>query len=164
MSRQLTDTFRHHVVFTPLGLSRHIEAGSNLLTVAQDAGVSIRSLCGGNGKCRQCWIEISEGSHTKHGIECSADNVSPVTELEQKMYQLNPKYQGLRLACRTHVVGDLLIDVPESSQENLAYISKKNDFREFSLDPVIRLIDCELEEATMDDNPAASEKHIATVG
>ncbi|MFQ3247731.1 MAG: uncharacterized 2Fe-2S/4Fe-4S cluster protein (DUF4445 family) [Arenicella sp.] len=145
------------VVFTPSGLSADAELGSTLLETAQDTGVAIRSLCGGNGNCRQCWIEISEGSHPKHGVECSADNLSPVTELEQRMYQRNDKFKGMRLACRTRILGDLVVDVPERSQENLAYISKKNSAREFDLAPVISLVDIELAEATMDTNPSATE-------
>lgn len=145
------------VVFTPSGLSSDAELGSTLLEIAQDTGVAIRSLCGGNGNCRQCWIEVSQGSHPKHGIECSLDNLSPVTELEERMFQRNDKFKGLRLACRTRVLGDLVVDVPERSQENLAYISKKNIARKFDLDPVITLLEIELAEATMDTNPSATE-------
>ncbi|MFT4635201.1 MAG: uncharacterized 2Fe-2S/4Fe-4S cluster protein (DUF4445 family) [Arenicella sp.] len=145
------------VVFTPSGLSADAELGSTLLETAQDTGVAIRSLCGGNGNCRQCWIEVSEGSHPKHGVECSADNLSPVTELEERMYQRNDKFKGLRLACRTRILGDLVVDVPERSQENLAYISKKNVAREFDVASVISVVDIELAEATMDTNPSATE-------
>jgi len=145
------------VVFTPSGLSADADLGSTLLETAQETGVAIRSLCGGNGNCRQCWIEVSEGSHPKHGVECSLENLSPVTELEERMYQRNDKFKGLRLACRTRILGDLVVDVPERSQENLAYISKKNTAREFELQPVIRLLDIELAEATMDTNPSATE-------
>jgi len=145
------------VVFTPSGLSADAELGSTLLETAQDTGVAIRSLCGGNGNCRQCWIEISEGAHPKHGVECSVDNLSPVTKLEERMYQRNDKFKGMRLACRTRILGDLVVDVPERSQENLAYISKKNIAREFDLAPLISLVDIELAEATMDANPSATE-------
>ncbi len=147
----------HRIVFTPSGLSATAEPGSSLLEIAQETGVAIRSLCGGNGNCRQCWIEVSEGSHSKHGIESAAENVSPVTELEERMYERNAKFQGLRLACRTRILGDLLVDVPERSQENLAYISKKNAAREFDLAPMIQLLEVELAEATLDTNPSASE-------
>ena len=150
----------HRVVFTPSGLSVGVESGANLLETAQDAGVAIRSICGGNGQCRQCWIEVSEGSHSKHGIEVHADNVTPTTEIEERVYKANPKYQGLRLACRTHIKGDLVIDVPERSQEHLAYISKTNEHRDFNVNSAIKLINCELAEATLDDNPSATENII----
>ena len=152
---------KNRVVFTPSGLSKEVETGVTLLETAREAGVAIRSLCGGNGKCRQCWIEVAEGSHSKHGIECSINHITPPTELEKRVFTLNPKYQGMRLACRSQVIGDVVIDVPEVSQEHVAYISKKNDYRQFTLDPAIQLVDCELDEATMDDNPSVTENLLA---
>lgn len=150
----------HRIVFTPSGLSTSAEQGSTLLEVAQETGVAIRSLCGGNGNCRQCWIEVSEGSHSKHGIDCSADSVSPVTELEQRLHDRLSKFEGFRLACRTRILGDLVIDVPERSQENLAYTAKSNAARDFHVQPVVRLLNITLAEATLDTNPSASENII----
>ena len=145
------------MIFTPSGLSRESEAGTTLLAAAFDAGVQIRSLCGGNGNCRQCWVRVMEGNHSKHGIEVGPDSVTPMTEIEQRMTSRLKRFAGMRLACRTQICGDVLIDVPEASQEHLTNISKRNAARDFSLAPVIRLMEVQLAEATMDDNPAASE-------
>ena len=144
------------VVFTPSGLSKEVDNGATLLRTAQDAGVAIRSLCGGNGNCRQCWVRVIEGSHTKHEIECLPENVTEVTALEKRFRKI-PRFDGMRLACRTKICGDLVVDVPEASQEHLTNISKKNAARDYELMPVVRLIDLKLSEATMDDNPSASE-------
>ena len=54
----MEDNFQ--VCFTPSGRQFKGEFGDTLLQVAQDAGVAIRSLCGGYGQCHQCWIEVSE--------------------------------------------------------------------------------------------------------
>ncbi len=148
------------VVFTPSGLSINAKRGASLLETAQQAGVAIRSLCGGNGNCRQCWIDVSEGSHPKHGVECSEENLSPITELEQRMHARHECFQGLRMACRSRILGDLVIDVPERSQENLAYISKKNAERNFDVNAVVKVFEIELAEATMDTNPSVSENLI----
>ncbi len=114
------------ICFTPSGLKYRSEQGETLLQVAQDAGVAIRSLCGGYGQCHQCWVEISEGKHSKFGVECKAENVSGLTSLERQLIADNPNYKGKRLACQTRIQGDLVIDVPEESQEHKAYISKKS--------------------------------------
>ena len=156
-SDQVDSASVKRVVFTPSGLTASVVQGSNLLAVAQTAGVAIRSICGGNGQCRQCWIEVSEGSHSKHGLVSSLENMSPTTEIEERVYKANPKYKGLRLACRTKIFGDLVIDVPERSQEHLAYISKTNQLRDYTVVPAIKLINCELAEASLDDNPSATE-------
>lgn len=137
-----------------------MDSGSTVLDSAHRAGVAIRSLCGGNGNCRQCWVKVIEGRHSKHGIEVSKDSVSELTEIEERMTTRLKRYQGMRLACRTQIKGDVLIDVPETSQEHLTNISKSNVARDFSLNPVVKLVRLQLAEATMDDNPSASENLI----
>ena len=145
------------VCFTPSGRQYKGEVGETLLQVAQDAGVAIRSLCGGYGQCHQCWIEVSEGSHPKFNVECKSENVSGITSLERQLIIDNPSYKGKRLACQTCIQGDLVIDVPEESQEHKAYISKKNTKHDYSIDSAITLFDCTLEESTLDKNPSATE-------
>ncbi len=155
----MEDNFQ--VCFTPSGRQFKGEFGDTLLQVAQDAGVAIRSLCGGYGQCHQCWIEVSEGEHSKFGVKCEPDNVSALTRLEKQLINDNPTYKGKRLACQSCIQGDLVIDVPEESQEHKAYISKKNKAQNYSISSAIILIDCSLEEATLDKNPSASENLIA---
>ena len=145
------------VCFTPSGRQYKGEVGDTLLQVAQDAGVAIRSLCGGYGQCHQCWIEVSEGSHPKFNVECTSENVSGITSLERQLIIDNPSYKGKRLACQSCIQGDLVIDVPEESQEHKAYISKKNAKQDYSIDSAITLFDCTLEESTLDENPSATE-------
>ena len=155
----MEDNFQ--VCFTPSGRQFKGEFGDTLLQVAQDAGVAIRSLCGGYGQCHQCWIEVSEGEHSKFGVNCKPENVTGVTKLEKQLIIDNPTYKGKRLACQSCIQGDLVIDVPEESQEHKAYISKKNAKQNYSVESAISLIECTLDESTLDENPSASENLIA---
>ena len=155
----MEDNFQ--VCFTPSGRQFKGEFGDTLLQVAQDAGVAIRSLCGGYGQCHQCWIEVSEGEHSKFGVNCKSENVTGITKLEKQLIIDNPSYKGKRLACQSCIQGDLVIDVPEESQEHKAYISKKNAKQNYSVSSAISLIECTLEESTLDENPSASENLIA---
>ena len=148
-------------MFTPSGLSKVAPSGKTILAAAHDAGVAIRSLCGGNGNCRQCWVKVVEGNHTKHGVRVAADHVSAPTELENRYRTKIARFKDMRLACRTHICGDVLIDVPESSQEHLTNISKSNASRDFSISSAFQLVDVALAEASMDDNPAATENILA---
>ena len=148
---------KQQICFTPSGLKRKGKNGETLLKVAQDAGVALRSLCGGYGQCHQCWVEVSEGKHSKFGVECKPENVSGVTTLERQLIADNPIYKGKRLACQTCVKGDLVIDVPEESQEHKAYISKKNAKQDYSLSSAISIFNCNLEESNLDKNPSATE-------
>ena len=155
----MEDNFQ--VCFTPSGRQFKGEFGDTLLQVAQDAGVAIRSLCGGYGQCHQCWIEVSEGEHSKFGVNCKPENVTGVTKLEKQLIIDNPTYKGKRVAWQSCIQGDLVIDVPEESQEHKAYISKKNAKQNYSVASAISLIECTLEESTLDENPSASENLIA---
>ena len=148
---------QHQVVFTPSGLKHNSVADKSLLSVAQKAGVAIRSLCGGNGLCHQCWIDISEGKHAKFGIDCSVSNVSKISHLELDLITKDPKHKGKRLACQTLIKGALVIDVPEYSQEHKAYISKKNAKHKYSVVCATDLVDIKLEDTTLDTNPSATE-------
>ena len=116
---------------------------------------------GGYGQCHQCWIEVSEGEHSKFGVNCKSENVTGITKLEKQLIIDNPSYKGKRLACQSCIQGDLVIDVPEESQEHKAYISKKNAKQNYSVSSAISLIECTLEESTLDENPSASENLIA---
>ena len=107
----MEDNFQ--VCFTPSGRQFKGEFGDTLLQVAQDAGVAIRSLCGGYGQCHQCWIEVSEGEHSKFGVNCKPENVTGVTKLEKQLIIDNPTYKGKRLACQSCIQGDLVIDFPK---------------------------------------------------
>ena len=152
---------KQQICFTPSGLKGSAHVGSSVLKTAQDAGVAIRSLCGGYGQCHQCWVEVSEGKHSKFGIDSIAENSGELTQIEKQLIKDNSKYQGMRLACQTSIQGDLVIDVPEESQEHRAYISKKNATQDYTLSTSIQLIDCKLEEPTLDENPSATENLLA---
>jgi uncharacterized 2Fe-2S/4Fe-4S cluster protein (DUF4445 family) len=152
---------KRQICFTPSGLKHKADTGITILKVAQDAGVAIRSLCGGYGQCHQCWIEVSEGKHPKFGVDCIAENSGELTQIEKQLIKDNPQYKGMRLACQTSIEGDLVIDVPEGSQEHKAYISKKNISQDYTLSTAIQLIDCKLEESTLDENPSSTENLLA---
>ena len=152
---------KRQICFTPSGLKQKADTGITILKVAQDAGVAIRSLCGGYGQCHQCWIEVSEGKHPKFGVDCIAENSGELTQIEKQLIKDNPQYKGMRLACQTSIEGDLVIDVPEGSQEHKAYISKKNISQDYTLSTAIQLIDCKLEESTLDENPSSTENLLA---
>ena len=72
------------ICFTPSGRKFQGELGDTLLQVAQDAGVAVRSLCGGYGQCHQCWVEISEGKHSKFKVDSSSSQSKRLIALERE--------------------------------------------------------------------------------
>jgi len=80
---------------------RQIEGktGARLLDIILNAGIDHRHICGGNGFCTSCRVEVVEG-----------DGLSPVSALERE--RLGRDAGRLRLACQTVLHGNARIKTP----------------------------------------------------
>jgi ferredoxin len=76
--------------------------GRRLLDAILEAGIDHRHICGGNGFCTSCRVEVLGGS----------DELSPVTALERE--RLGREAGALRLACQTFVHGPVRLRVPRA--------------------------------------------------
>lgn len=75
-------------------------AGQRLLDAILDAGFEHRHICGGNGFCTSCRVEVVSDDAM----------LSPITELERA--RLGSDAGTLRLACQTIVLGPAAVRVP----------------------------------------------------
>ncbi len=139
------------VVFTPSGKRGRFPVGTPLLQAARALGVDIDSVCGGRGLCGRCQVLIAEGEFAKHGVRSGAHNVSPVGEVELRYASRQGLEAGHRLSCSTRVQGDVVVDVPSSSQVHRQVVRKDADAREIKLNPVVRLHYVEVQEPDMLD-------------
>ena len=139
------------VVFTPSGRRGRFPVGSSLLQAARSLGVDIDSVCGGRGICGRCQVLVSEGEFSKHGVVSSTDNLSPVSAVEQEYCSTQAMLPGRRLSCSAQVLGDLVIDVPSSSQVHKQVVRKAAEAHDVHLDPLIRLYFVEVQEPDMHD-------------
>lgn len=84
------------ITFLPDKVTIAVDSGENLLTAAAAAGVYIHAFCGGEGVCGKCRVAIREGeAFSERGL------------LKEEDYTA-----GIRLACRTSVISDLVVEVP----------------------------------------------------
>ena len=97
----------HKVVFQPSGRTVRVMAGTTVFEAGARAGLLLRAPCGGQGTCRKCRVQISQGVGEPSGA-CRASFTNE--ELGQ----------GWRLACQTPVEGNLVVVVPESSLSEAA--------------------------------------------
>ncbi len=139
------------VVFTPSGKRGRFPLGTPLLQAARTLGVDIDSVCGGRGICGRCQVLIAEGEFAKHGVRSSAESVTPVGEIELRYAAKQALPAGHRLSCSTRVQGDVVVDVPSSSQVHRQVVRKDADAREIKLNPVVRLHYVEVQEPDMHD-------------
>ncbi|HTV51292.1 MAG TPA: ASKHA domain-containing protein, partial [Steroidobacteraceae bacterium] len=137
------------VVFTPSGKRGRFALGTPLLSAARSLGVDVDSVCGGRGLCGRCQVLLMEGEFAKHGVQSSAAHASALSETEQRYAARRALPAGHRLSCSTRVLGDLVVDVPASSQVHRQVVRKAADARDITLDPVLHLHEVEVEQPDM---------------
>ena len=137
------------IIFTPSGRQGHVPAGTNLLTAARQLGVDIDSVCGGRAMCGRCQIDVGQGAFAKHGVESGLDHLSEASPAEARYAEKRGLSEGRRLACQCTIEGDLVIDVPATSQVHNQLIRKAADNRTIDLKPPVRLCYIEVREPDM---------------
>src|SRR5499425_1763414 len=139
------------VVFTPSGKRGRFPRGTQLLQAARTLGVDVDSVCGGRALCGRCQVLVMEGDFPKHGVSSHADHLSPLSAVEQSYADRRPLPPGHRLSCSTQIEGDLVIDVPASSQVHRQVVRKAADARPITLNPLVHLHYVEVREPDMHD-------------
>ena len=137
------------VLFMPSGLRGQVPLGTSVLQAAQRLGVDLESICGGQGKCRKCQVLPQEGEFAKHGIVSRADHLSPLSETELH-HQSRKRLKGRRrLGCNARILGDLVVDVPEESQQHKQHIAKAVTAYDIQVQPALHLYTVTLPEPDM---------------
>ena len=139
------------VVFTPSGRRGRFPVGTPVLQAARTLGVDIDSVCGGRGICGRCQVLLAEGEFAKHGVSSRAANLTPFCDVEENYAKRRGLDAGRRLSCSTKVLGDVVIDVPASSQVHRQVVRKAAEARDIEVDPLIRLHYVEVQEPDMHD-------------
>jgi len=101
---------KRRVHFDPDNVDIVAEEGDNLLETAIAAGVHINASCGGNGVCGTCKVLIEEG-----GVDSSRTE-----KLSQEEYK-----QGLRQACQSSIITDLVVSIPVESRLETAILDRE---------------------------------------
>ena len=138
-----------NVLFMPSGLRGQVALGTTVLQAAQRLGVDLESICGGQGQCRKCQVLPQEGEFSKHGISSRADHLSPFTETERHHQSKNRLRDGRRLGCNARILGDLVVDVPEESQQHKQHIAKAVTAYDIQVQPALHLFTVTLPEPDM---------------
>jgi len=89
------------VVFRPDGVTAVVAEGALLIEAASEAGIHLRSSCGGQGTCGQCAVKVLSG---------------PVRQKASR-FPSRLARQGFVPACQTQVLGDAEVEVPAFSRQ-----------------------------------------------
>ncbi len=137
------------IVFTPSGKRGDFPHGTKVLDAARQLGVDIDSVCGGRGICGRCQVVQSVGDFSKFGIKSQEANLSEFGPKEERYKEKRSMKVGHRLSCSSTIQGDVIIDVPETSQVHKQVVRKRAEVRNIEIIPVVRLYYIEVEEPDM---------------
>jgi len=89
--------------FEPVGRRGECQKNESFLACARQLGVGINSICGGEGICYSCKVQVLSGT------------VSKPTSNEHEAFTSQELEEGWRLACQTYPTSDCKIAVPTES-------------------------------------------------
>ncbi len=140
-------TKKYQVNFMPINRSTFVEEGATIAEAAQKADVYIKNLCGGQGICGQCRVQIISG---KVELEDKAKAFFSKEEIEK----------GYVLACQTKVYDNLEVLIPPESRMEGAKILTGEMLKatEIEIDPIVKKIFLELPKPTIEDNVSDSTR------
>jgi len=139
------------VRFQPWGKDGSVPQGQTLLDAAQNLGISIESLCGGEGLCGTCKVIIDDG----------ADCLTAPSQADEQLFTDSELAAGYRLSCRAAPDmsdGSVQITVPSSSQKTGGVVLTEGIERDVEIDPAVRHYRLELPEPSLDDHVADRER------
>jgi uncharacterized 2Fe-2S/4Fe-4S cluster protein (DUF4445 family) len=100
----------HTIRFLPDNVTIDVDDQENILTAAAAAGIYIPAACGGEGVCGKCRIHVESGSvKTVHGAGLSGEEY----------------HRGVRLACTSKVISDLIVRIPETLRSDGRALSRR---------------------------------------
>ena len=146
MTRPMPPRKQLTVDMQPVGRRIDIDPGTNLLEAAQDAGVGLVTLCGGEGWCESCRVRVTDGE------------VNPPTKSEIDFLGQAALAAGYRLGCQTVPKTNIRIDIPPESLSTPQRLQIEGRDFVVSLAPNIQALDLELTPPSMEDLRADAER------
>jgi len=90
----------HRILFQPMGQRGIFPEGTSILEAARRLNIGLLNVCGGNGTCGHCKVQVVSGA------------VSDRTQEEEQFLSPEEIESGFRLACRTIPLEDTTLQVP----------------------------------------------------
>ena len=128
------------IEFQPLGIRLVCGEPFTLLEAARQAGICLRSDCGGAGICGKCAVQIFP-----------TPNKYPPTDTEKILFTETQLADGLRLACETIVESDLKVQVPSDSVIEGQVLQVEGSQELVQPDPLITQQMVQLDKANLND-------------
>ena len=139
------------VTFYPWEKVVDVAPDTTLLDAAErEGGMSIESLCGGEGMCGTCKVIVDEGE----------ENLTEPSTADTQILSEDQLERGYRLSCRARVQGggDVTVTVPPDSQNTGGIVLTEGEELEFDIDPAVKKYHVKYPTPTLHDNVADLER------
>lgn len=114
------------IIFQPYGKRARASKDDNVLGIAREAGINIRSICGGKGSCGKCKVVIRKGDIDFRYIP------------KEKLLTEEELSQGYALACLTRCKSDCEVLIPPESRIEGQKILSDAVIPDIQVDPSVR--------------------------
>jgi uncharacterized 2Fe-2S/4Fe-4S cluster protein (DUF4445 family) len=125
--------------FEPLGIRLISEEPLTLLEAARQAGIQLRSECGGKGTCGKCRIQILAGEF------------EPPNPFDLKHLTLAQISNHIRQACHTVAHGDARLFIPSESLLQDQVLQTEGNRKEFNPEPAIKVTKIKISPPSLHD-------------
>jgi len=142
------------IVFAPLETTVTVPTGTTLLEAAAKAGISIDSVCGGDGICARCKMIVTQG-------EVGGDATALLTREEIR--------RGVVLACQSTVQSDLNVEIPQETRavekvvidedaQRFRALGAGTEERAFAKSPITSRVLLKMDPPTLENNLADCQR------
>jgi uncharacterized 2Fe-2S/4Fe-4S cluster protein (DUF4445 family) len=121
-----------NVDFEPVGRRIAVPAGKTLLAAAQEAGIALISICGGEGLCLECRVRLMSG------------RLAPPSLVEEGALTQKELADGFRLSCQTTPLSSVKIEVPPESLTANQRLQVEGQESQVELAPAVQPVEIEL--------------------
>ena len=133
----------HHTIhFLPADQSVEVADGATIAEAAQKADVFITNLCGGEGVCGKCRVQVAKGR-------------ADAEEHAKGFFSQDELMKGYVLACQTEIHDNLEIVIPPESRVDASKIMTGGESQTtagIELNPLVKKIFLALSPPTVEDN------------
>ena len=130
----------YQIEFEPIGRRGKGRENATILECARELGIGLTSICGGQGTCGGCRIQIIKG------------DVEPVAAKEKELFSPEQLAQGWRLACRALLKSDTRIYIPPESMNTRQRMQTESREPIAALNPAVRTYDFKLKPPFLEDS------------
>ncbi len=132
----------HTIHFLPADRLVQVTEGTTIADAAQQADVLIANLCGGEGVCGKCRVQVTKGR-------------APAEDRAKGLFSQDQIMKGYVLACQTEIHDDLEIVIPPESRVDSSKIMSEGEseaLAEMALNPIVKKRYLALGAPTPEDN------------